>query len=322
MTRVGGARVALVAAEVWLLTTVAHAAAGGELPSLPWLLGLGALVVLATAWVLRSRVTPWLVAGGLAVAQLGLHVALDAMSAGSAPHAGMAMGGHAHHDHTAMADAAPAGLLDPGLLDSVSTRMVLAHVLSALLTGFVWWLRRRVVEIVLHLGRPAVADVRRHAAPASPATRTWPHPRPWLLGDPGRAPPRAFVSGLSPSGSRPQPPVPSYPFCRTQVSTLVCTTQGALMSLRTLARLGAAPAVLGIAVLGVAAPAGAHVTITPSTTAAGAFAVLTVSVPHGCDGSPTTQIAIADPRGDQRRHADPQRRCGRWRRRCSSSTRR
>ena len=79
------------------------------------------------------------------------------------------------------------------------------------------------------------------------------------------------------------------------------------MSLRTLARLGAAPAVLGIAVLGVAAPAGAHVTITPSTTAAGAFAVLTVSVPHGCDGSPTTEIAIRSPRRStpSRRPATP-----------------
>ncbi len=67
------------------------------------------------------------------------------------------------------------------------------------------------------------------------------------------------------------------------------------MSLRTLARLGAVPTVLGIAVLGVAAPAAAHVTITPSSTAAGAFAVLTVSVSHGCDGSPTTEIAISIP---------------------------
>lgn len=41
-----------------------------------------------------------------------------------------------------------------------------------------------------------------------------------------------------------------------------------------------------------AAPAAAHVTISPSTTDAGAYAVLTVSVPHGCDGSPTTRIAI------------------------------
>ena len=192
MTRVGGARVALVAAEVWLLTTVAHAVAGGELPSMPWLLGLAALVVLATAWVLRSRVTPWLAAGGLAVAQLVLHLLLSA-SAGASPQAGMATGGHAHHDHSATATGTPTGLLDPGLLDSVSTRMVVAHVLCALLTGFVWWLRRRVVEVVLHLDRPTTADVRRHAAPASPATGAWPHPRPWLLGDPGRAPPRAFV---------------------------------------------------------------------------------------------------------------------------------
>jgi uncharacterized protein YcnI len=44
-----------------------------------------------------------------------------------------------------------------------------------------------------------------------------------------------------------------------------------------------------------AAPASAHVTISPSTTAAGAYAVLTVSVPHGCDGSATTRIAIKMP---------------------------
>ena len=43
------------------------------------------------------------------------------------------------------------------------------------------------------------------------------------------------------------------------------------------------------------APASAHVTISPDTTAAGSFAVLTVSVPHGCDGSATTKIAISMP---------------------------
>ncbi len=44
-----------------------------------------------------------------------------------------------------------------------------------------------------------------------------------------------------------------------------------------------------------AAPASAHVTVTPSTTAAGSYTVLTVSVPHGCEGSPTTGIAVAMP---------------------------
>jgi periplasmic copper chaperone A len=68
------------------------------------------------------------------------------------------------------------------------------------------------------------------------------------------------------------------------------------MSLRTLARLCAVPLALGAIVLGVAAPASAHVTITATTTAAGAFTVLTVNVPHGCDGSPTTKITIQIPK--------------------------
>ena len=67
------------------------------------------------------------------------------------------------------------------------------------------------------------------------------------------------------------------------------------MSSRTLARLCAVPVTIGAIVLGVAAPASAHVTISASTTAAGAFTVLTVSVPHGCDGSSTTEVAIQIP---------------------------
>lgn len=65
-------------------------------------------------------------------------------------------------------------------------------------------------------------------------------------------------------------------------------------SRRIAARLVVAAA-LPLLVVGVAAPAGAHVTITPSTTAAGAFAVLDVSVPHGCEGSSTTEVIIQIP---------------------------
>ena len=64
---------------------------------------------------------------------------------------------------------------------------------------------------------------------------------------------------------------------------------------RTLARLGATAGAAGLLTLGLAAPASAHVTVTPSDTAAGAFVVLTFSVPHGCDGSPTTGITIQVP---------------------------
>lgn len=53
---------------------------------------------------------------------------------------------------------------------------------------------------------------------------------------------------------------------------------------------------VGLVALG-STPAMAHVTITPSTTAAGATAVLRVEIPHGCVGSATTAISIRMPEG-------------------------
>nr|WP_083962317.1 YcnI family protein [Hoyosella altamirensis] len=41
--------------------------------------------------------------------------------------------------------------------------------------------------------------------------------------------------------------------------------------------------------------AAAHVTVSANTTEAGRYAVLTVGVPHGCDGSATTSVAIQIP---------------------------
>lgn len=61
------------------------------------------------------------------------------------------------------------------------------------------------------------------------------------------------------------------------------------------ARALAVPALAGVLLTASAAAASAHVTISPSTGQAGAYAVLTVSVPHGCDGSATTKIAIKLP---------------------------
>ncbi|WP_232676450.1 YcnI family protein [Nocardioides sp. R-C-SC26] len=65
----------------------------------------------------------------------------------------------------------------------------------------------------------------------------------------------------------------------------------------TLARLGAVTVTAGIVGLAAIAPASAHVTATPTTTAAGAYTVITFSNGHGCDGSPTTSIAISIPEG-------------------------
>jgi uncharacterized protein YcnI len=64
---------------------------------------------------------------------------------------------------------------------------------------------------------------------------------------------------------------------------------------RTLARLGATSGAAGLLTLALGAPASAHITVTPSDTAAGAYTILTFSVPHGCEGSPTTGITIQIP---------------------------
>jgi len=58
-----------------------------------------------------------------------------------------------------------------------------------------------------------------------------------------------------------------------------------------IAAAGAATAAL----VAIAGPASGHVTVTPTTTTAGAYSVLTFSVGHGCEGSPTTRIAISVP---------------------------
>lgn len=65
----------------------------------------------------------------------------------------------------------------------------------------------------------------------------------------------------------------------------------------TLRRVAAPIALAAGAVALGAAPASAHVDVTPSTTAAGAYSLLTFSVPHGCDGSATTKVAIEIPDG-------------------------
>lgn len=63
--------------------------------------------------------------------------------------------------------------------------------------------------------------------------------------------------------------------------------------------LAAAAALGGGALLALAAPlaAQAHVDVTPSSAAAGAYAVLTFSSAHGCDGSPTTAFTVDIPEG-------------------------
>lgn len=67
------------------------------------------------------------------------------------------------------------------------------------------------------------------------------------------------------------------------------------MSIRTFARLGALPAATAAIALSVVAPASAHVSASVTDASAGAFTVVTFSVPHGCEESPTTKIEIQVP---------------------------
>ena len=55
----------------------------------------------------------------------------------------------------------------------------------------------------------------------------------------------------------------------------------------------------GAAALCLATPlaAQAHVSVSTDSTAAGSYALLTLSVPHGCEGSPTTRLTVRVPQG-------------------------
>ncbi len=67
------------------------------------------------------------------------------------------------------------------------------------------------------------------------------------------------------------------------------------MTNTTLTKAGIALGAGTLLALAGALPASAHVGVSASTTAAGSYALLSFSVPHGCDGSPTTAISIEWP---------------------------
>lgn len=57
---------------------------------------------------------------------------------------------------------------------------------------------------------------------------------------------------------------------------------------------GALAAACGLVLL-TTGTASAHVTVTPSSTQAGSYSVLSFGVPHACNGSPTTRVSIQVP---------------------------
>ena len=67
------------------------------------------------------------------------------------------------------------------------------------------------------------------------------------------------------------------------------------MSSRTSARLAALPAATAAIALSLTGPASAHVGATVDDASAGAYTIATFSVPHGCEGSPTTRVEVQVP---------------------------
>lgn len=117
----------LVALESVAALALAHLAGGGEVLDPWWLVAFGVLVYAASGIVLRGR-------AGIRVA---LPVLLAAQVLGHAWLAALSPGAHAGHEH------ATQGFL--GLTSS----MLAAHVVAAAVTGAMWVLRRRAVEVLL-----------------------------------------------------------------------------------------------------------------------------------------------------------------------------
>lgn len=116
---------------------LAHLAAGGELPSVGWLAAFAVLVYGASSVVLRERAGIRVVLPALLAAQVLGHAWLVAL----APEL------HPGHEH---ATAAVLGL---------TPAMVGAHLLAAAVTGAMWVLRRRAVEVLLRWTDPGVVPL-------------------------------------------------------------------------------------------------------------------------------------------------------------------
>ncbi|MCW2804942.1 MAG: periplasmic copper chaperone [Propionibacteriaceae bacterium] len=70
-------------------------------------------------------------------------------------------------------------------------------------------------------------------------------------------------------------------------------TQGTHRAVRGAATIAAAAGLVALS----ATTAAAHVSVSPNSSAAGGFSLLTLSVSHGCDGSPTTRLDMKIPDG-------------------------
>lgn len=162
----------LASAETTTALALAHAAAGGRLPSAGWLLAVAATAYGASLLVLRGRAPVRVVLPALVGLQVLLHAWLVALTADSDL-----------HRHGAGAD----------VLLGLTWPMLLAHAAAGLVAGVAWVLRRRAVDVLLgwvDVPPPAV-ELRRclgseWSAPA-PTSRD-------LVAPPSRGPPAGLLA--------------------------------------------------------------------------------------------------------------------------------
>ncbi|UMG93159.1 YcnI family protein [Nocardioides sp. TF02-7] len=221
----------------------------------------------ASRLVLRRNVRIRVVLPALVGAQVLLHAWLVTLSG---------------HGTTHGAQDGPLGLGWP---------MLLAHLAAGAVAALAWALRRRAVDVLLAWLDPAraVPPLLRERAPAA-GRRGAAAARPRRRADArsaagGRRGCLNRSLGSGPAVARACRPGPTRD-----------TRRGTTMTVRRTSTRAAAVAVAtGAVVAMAAAPASAHVTVSPDTTAAGSYAVLTFALGHGCDGSPTTRLRIAFP---------------------------
>jgi len=129
-----GAMVRAAAGTVEITTAAAsaHWIAGGMMPSIGWLLA-SALPILGVGVLLqRGRLSLPMALVWAAVGQVFLHVALVA-------------GTPADHLHAV-------GSAPPMVMQPTTLPMLVAHAVGALATVVVWWVRRRLWDVIVRVG--------------------------------------------------------------------------------------------------------------------------------------------------------------------------
>lgn len=165
----------LATTEIMLGVTVAHAWAGGSLPSVPGLTALGLLVLGSTLLLFGDRVGLRTVVPVVLGAQIALHTVFEV----AAPAAGHT----AVHAHSAAAGSG-----------HVTWQMLVAHVAGTALTVLVWAVRRRAAEVLLSLTVLCALPIPHRPAFRPSADATAPDdPLHWLTGAPRRGPPARLL---------------------------------------------------------------------------------------------------------------------------------